>query len=1034
MGMTKHAAILCLAAVAGPAAADDHAPASLRMRAPPPARTRWAPLPVGRRVAQRPPDGSPGDPPDAPSPGDAPAPQPAGDAPAPQPAPSAAAPPPPASRPASPARDDSAPPGVDNGKTEVISVTGSTVERERFTGRAPVSVVTRADLAASGRATLGDILQALPAVSNAGNAQVNAGGDGTTRINLRGLGAPRTLVLINGRRMVNGGNGADAAVDVNAIPLAMIERVEILKDGASALYGADAVGGVVNLITRPQFDGLDVSLLTSTSQHGDGIEYDASAVTGFTTRDRNTYLVVSGGYQHHDPVFAGDRAFSSYQRSYDFASRTVTPNASLAAPSGRLDASSIGPGGARPPGCASDACKPTSTGGWADFTAPDDLYNDAAQNYLYTPSTRYNVFATAGNRINDHAAALVELLYLHRSSDRQLSPVAFIADAPISKDSLYNPLGGDLLDYRRRITELGPRQFLDTVSTIRGVVGITGSVPASVGMFQDWNYEVSFNYGETHSLVGTEGQLIKPRVTDALGPSMRDARGVPICVRVPGDASTQIIYRVPLESGDTLIIPCVPLNLLAPAGMIPRDQLQNLTFSDAGTGTDNMRTLLATASGRIAQLPDHGDISVSLGLDARNETGIQAPPSVASAGYTTDNEAHATDGQFELYEGFGELAIVPFTGGDLVQRAELDLGARALRHTRFGSHLTYKAGGLIRTTSGIAVRGTYATAFRAPSVFDLVGGQTERLPTAEDPCDTQPPSVGGGTRTLDPMVQARCAAQGVPAGSRFTTNQQPSVTGGNPDLQPETAATATVGVVIEPPRLAGLALSADYWQIAIDHAIETLGIATIFASCYERGLQAFCDQIHRDVNTHQILRVDQFLQNVPRTVTSGVDVALWYDARLARLGRIHTGLEAQYLLRYDLHTAGQVIHGVGFYDLGVYPHYKANLSSHWVHPGGASGGFLLRFVGSYQECAGNDCNNPHNLAAASRDVDRYVKLDLYGGYDFPSSLGKTTLQVGINNVFDATPPVVYNAPAANSDATTYDFVGRMIYLRLSQLF
>src|SRR5262249_29609065 len=222
----------------------------------------------------------------------------------------------------------------------------------------------------------------------------------------------------------------------------------------------------------------------------------------------------------------------------------------------------------------------------------------------------------------------------------------------------------------------------------------------------------------------------------ALGPSMHDASGKPICVRVPGDPTTQIIYKVPLANGDVLPIPCVPLNLLSPTGAIPHDQLQNLTFSDAGNGTDDLLTLLATASGRVAELPNHGAISLSLGVDARNETGSQAPPSVASAGCTTDNEAHATDGQFNVYEGFGELAIVPITGHDIAQRVELDLGARALHHSRFGSSLTYKAGGLFRTAFGIAMRSTYATAFRAPSVFDLVGGRTERLPTAEDPCDT----------------------------------------------------------------------------------------------------------------------------------------------------------------------------------------------------------------------------------------------------------------------------------------------------------
>jgi outer membrane receptor protein involved in Fe transport len=1006
MATTRHAVVLCLAMAAGPATADDHAPSSLRMR------------PTGVRVAQLPPAPPSGAPPVTASPAD-----PASSDILAAPAVSA-----PSTLPATPA-----PTLPEDGKTEVISVTDPAIEHRLRTGRAPVTVVTRAELAASGRATLGDILQSLPIQANAANAQVNAGGDGTTRINLRGLGAPRTLVLLNGRRMVNSGPGADSAVDLNAIPLAMIERVEILKDGASAIYGADAIGGVVNLITRPKFDGTDVSLLTSTSQRGDGTEYDASFVTGFTTADKRTYLVVSGGYQHHDSVFAGDREFSAFQNSYDFASRTQTRHASLAAPSGRLDVSSIGAGGVRPAGCASDVCKPVGDGAWTAFVAPRDLYNDAEASYLYTPSSRYNVFATAGNRINDSAALLIELLYQHHNTDRQLSPVAFVADAPISKDSLYNPLGGDVLDYRRRVTELGPRQYTDDGTVLRLVVGVTGNVPASLGVLEDWKYEVSYNYGSTQALAATTGQLLKPRLADALGPSMLDAHGVPICVRTPGDASTQIVYLIPADTGSN-VVPCVPLNLFAPTGKIPRDQLKNVTYTDAGTGSDRLGTLLATAGGRIAELPDHGDISLSFGTDYRDETGEQLPPDVAAVGYTTDNAARPTSGQFHLFEGFGELAIVPISGHGIAQWVELDLGARAVRHDRFGSSLTYKVGGLFRTVHGIAARGTYATAFRAPSVPDTFGGQVERTPAAEDPCDTRPPSLGDGTRMLDPKVQAACTAQGVPVGSKFATSQQLSVVGGNPDLRAETAATTTLGVVVEPPELNGLALTIDYWHINIDHAIETLGVQTIFASCYDRGIQAYCDQIHRDPITHRISPVDQILQNVSRTTTSGIDVGLWYETQLAELGRIHTGLEGQYLLRYDLHTALQVIHGAGFYDLGVYPRYKANLSSNWVHPSGASAGFTLRFIGTYKECADDNCNDAHDLAAASRDVDRYFKLDLFGGYGFGSAAGRTTLQLGVNNVLDATPPVIYNAAAANSDAQTYDFVGRMVYVRLAQLF
>jgi outer membrane receptor protein involved in Fe transport len=1029
---------------AAPAAADDHMPSSLRMRAPRPARTRWSALPLARRVAQVPPDGPPGDAPDDPAPqpatdppsdGSAPAPAdpapvpPADPAPAPPaaPSPTPPAPSPPASPPATP-NPEGATPTDEDGKTEVISVTGTSVERQLFTGRAPVSVITRADLAGSGRATLGDILQSMPAQSNAANAQVNAGGDGTTRINLRGLGAPRTLVLLNGRRVVNGGAGADASVDINAIPLPAIERVEVLKDGASAIYGADAVGGVVNLVTRSRVDGFEASLLTSTSQRGDGTEYAASFATGLVTG--NTNLVIAGGFQQHRPVFAADRAFSTFQRSYDFSTRTETRNTSLAAPSGRLDVLSLGATDVRPPGCASTVCKPVSDGLWTDFVEPGDLYNEAAESYVYTPSRRYSVFFSGGNRLTDKTSVVIEALYMDRNSDRQLSPVAFSADSPISQFSIYNPLGADIGDYRRRLTEIGPRRYVDNVGMLRLIIGLLGNLP---GRLKDWKYEISENYGVTTASLGTTGQLIKARMADALGPSMLDKTGTPICVRKPGDATTQIKYQDPVGGG-FVQNPCVPLNLLAPAGMIPRNQLSNVTFSDVGEGSDTQRSVLVTAAGPITKLPNHGDISLSLGGDYRSETGKRFPPLVASAGNTTDSPADATQGQFQVFEGYGELTIVPISGHDIAQWVEVDLGARVLRHSRFGASLTYKAGALFRTRHGIAVRGTYATAFRAPSLFDLYGGRTERSPFAEDPCDSKPPSVGDGTRTLDPMVQAQCTAQGVPVDSRLNTSQQVAVIGGNRALKPESAATTTIGLVVEPPQIKGLAISVDYWRIAIERAIETIGLQTIFANCYDRGIQSYCDQIHRDPATSRIRSVDQFLQNVPRTSTSGLDVALWYDARLGEIGRIHTGFEAQRLLRYDLDTSQGVIHGIGFYDLGVYPRYRANLSSNWVHRSGASAGFTLRYVGAYKECAGNNCNNDHNLAMASRDVGRYLKVDLFGGYEIRSRAGRTTAQIGVNNLFDATPPVVYNAAAANSDATTYDFIGRMAYVRLAQLF
>ncbi|HEY0992284.1 MAG TPA: TonB-dependent receptor plug domain-containing protein, partial [Kofleriaceae bacterium] len=349
------------------------APSSLRMRAAPRAHAGWLPAWM-KRVAQAPDQPAPAQP----APADSPPAQPA--------APADAAPPP-----AAPAPAVSQTPNLSDeelaklaeaeAKTEVITVTGSTIERKQLTTPAPVTILNRDDLNAAGRATVGDIIQTLPAQSNAINAQVNNGGDGSTRVNIRGLGTARTLVLINGRRVVPGGTGADDSVDLNAIPLAVIERVEVLKDGASAIYGSDAVGGVVNLITRTDFNGTEATLFTGGSPRGDGFTYDASFVTGHTSDNKKGNIVFSAGFQNQDSVFAGDRPFSQHQKTFNFSTRVETPSGSTGIPDGRIDTEAIdrdGDGIPDPtviPGCDARFCKSKRMGGFTNFNAPDDLYN-----------------------------------------------------------------------------------------------------------------------------------------------------------------------------------------------------------------------------------------------------------------------------------------------------------------------------------------------------------------------------------------------------------------------------------------------------------------------------------------------------------------------------------------------------------------------------------------------------------------------------------------------------------------------------------
>src|SRR5215472_4755938 len=200
-----------------------------------------------------------------------------------------------------------------SGEEEVV-VTGSRVRRKDLATPAPITVINREQVEASGKVSLGDFLQALPEQGNAINTSVNNGGNGSTRVSLRGLGAARTLVLLNGRRFVPGGSGADASVDLTSIPPAALERIEVLKDGASAVYGSDAISGVINLITRKRMNGVEVTGFAGTSTHGDGTTYDLNALAG-VSGDRGS-LLFSGGYYNQQTVWAGDRAFSRYPRAF----------------------------------------------------------------------------------------------------------------------------------------------------------------------------------------------------------------------------------------------------------------------------------------------------------------------------------------------------------------------------------------------------------------------------------------------------------------------------------------------------------------------------------------------------------------------------------------------------------------------------------------------------------------------------------------------------------------------------------------------
>ena len=904
-------------------------------------------------------------------------------------------------------------------KSEVITVTGSTIERKTLTTPAPLTILNKENLNAAGRATVGDILQSLPAQSNAINAQSNNGGDGSTRISIRGLGTGRTLTLLNGRRVVAGGSGANSSVDLNTIPLAVIDRIEVLKDGASAIYGSDAIGGVVNIITRNDFNGTEVALYTGGTPKGDGFTYDASFVTGYTSPEKKGNIAFSAGIQSQDPVFAGDRSFSNRPRAFDYTKRIETSANITTAPGGYLNAKAgiANPDGVGKPvprnicGEGVEFCTSNGDGTFRPFLE-SDKYNPQPSNYLYTPSSRYNVYSAGTYKFLPEVHGFFEASYLNRTSDQQLAPTPFSSAATISKDSIYNPIGSDVLDYQRRLEEFGVRQSLQNIDTFRIVAGVQGTIPETVELLQNWKWELSYNYGRSNAVNKNTGNLIKSRLAQALGPSMRDGNDKPICVRTPGVEASKIAG-------------CIPIDILGPSGSIDPAAAKWVTFTGVSGGFNQQQTLLAQTGGRLIKLPNNGDLSFAVGGDYRMESGGTDPDPLTATGDTTGNASAPTNGKYNVVEGFAELSLVPISGHPLAQWVELNAAARAFRYDTFGSGATWKVGGLFRTVEGLAARGTYSTAFRAPSISDLFQGTGDSFPSNLDPCN-------GGYSKLEPIAAAKCMAQGVPETATYADRQQRTVVGGNPDLKAETAKVLTVGGVYEPPQVKGLSLTADYWHVDIKDAIQQLPASVILSNCYVQGLDDYCKEIHRNpALNNKIDFINNVTDNVGGTTTSGMDFALAYDKNLgSEIGRINTQIETQYLFKYNVDNTVQTLHYRGNYDLGVYPKVKGNLSALYGHPSGAGGGFTVRYIGPFKECANKDCNH----SQPSRDVEAWAKLDLFGSYTMKSPAGKTTLAVGVNNVTGKLPAVIYGGFAGTSDSSTYDYMGRFLYARLSQLF
>jgi iron complex outermembrane receptor protein len=923
---------------------------------------------------------------------------------------------------------ESAPPLVISPPPEKVWHTGSHLSRPGQPPVVPVTVLDREQLLATGLTSLGDILQRLPEQANAINTQFNNGGDGATRVNLRGLGTASTLVLVNGRRHVAGGTGADVTVDLNAIPLAAVERVEILKGGGSAIHGSGAIAGVVNIITRRDFSGTEAQAFSGLSGHGDGLRYDLSLTTGQNT-ERGS-LLFTAGYSTQKSVMAADREFSRYTNSYEWETRRSYVVGSTAGPSSAIFLT----GDAQVPGNrawealwaryrGAPLIRDPDRGEWQPFNfslteAGGDLYNYRLEDYLITPQQRAHAHAAGSLRLSVNTDAFFEASYVNRQSAQQLSAQTLLTlDEGVTFDArnVYNPFGRPFRDVRRRLSEFGSRHFTQDLTTFRVVTGLEGGFTSDFGPLDGFTWELASNFGRTQGIDTRQGLVQRSRLAAALGPSFIDpVSGQPTC----GTPAAPIAD-------------CVPLNLLGGPGDIDSRAVESLSYRGTARGFSQQTTLSAKLAGSLFRVTSNAHAAgIALGYEHRREAGAYIPDPLAAKGDTTGNKESPAEGRYYVNEAYAELSI-PVVGtkneetGELRDMLELLGAARVARYSTTGTKASYQLGSRLSVIPDVTVRTTYSSGFRAPGISELYQGPLEAFPAATDPCSD---------REQGTPVDAVCDAQGVPDELFDGRTQQRALWSGNAALKPETAKSFTVGLVFEPRFLPAASATVDYYAISVDNSINRVGEGTILNSCYPSQPDVapqLCERITRDENG-LISLINDPLDNRGGYKTGGLDLALRYQPWTS-FGQLGFSVDATWLQRFDQTLEGQTVaQAKNTYDLGgVYSDWRANAGVSWARNGLRSSA-NVRFISGFTECENNFCSQlSAEPAPRSRQVKDYATLDVSVAYDWRTKPGTATAQFGVNNLFDANPAQVVNGFLTNSDAATYDYMGRYFYLRLS---
>ncbi|GIU16186.1 MULTISPECIES: TonB-dependent receptor [unclassified Shewanella] len=580
---------------------------------------------------------------------------------------------------------------------ERIAVTGSRIQRTDMETASPVTVIDASAIKASGATSIDEVLQKMTATGGAmTNPGVNNGSQGGASINLRGLGSQRTLVLVNNRRMVNSGTGAASTVDLNTIPVSMIKRVEVLKDGASSVYGSDAVAGVVNIILKDDFEGLELNVQSGISGQGDAEETSFDLTTGGNFDGGNVVMGIQ--YMKRGSASQADRGFSECPLTESggelvCAGSVYSENGHLYGPDGDYQGN--------------------PDGSWDEYNHVEDAYNYSADSFLYTPMERLNFTALANFDLTDDTTLFTETMYSKRWSEQQMAPQPIYTEFKYTEamgDSLleHGINYGDDLGYARRLTEVGPREFSQVVDTARVVVGLEGMLD------NGWTWDTSVNYGRNDS-VDRLANLVN------MGSLNEDI--------------TEGTFN--------------PLDQTSWAS----DNMEGYTYTEQNTGGSEMLILSGNLSGEVMELPA-GYLGFASGIEHRKEKAWFIPDSLTAQGLANDPKVDPTEGEYDVNEAYLELAIPLLADLPLAQQVDLSAAVRYFDYSTFGSDSTWKLGLTWKMTDDLMLRSVASTAFRAPSVDELYSGSATSFDKITHPVtgekSYQAEVTRGGNENLTP--------------------------------------------------------------------------------------------------------------------------------------------------------------------------------------------------------------------------------------------------------------------------------------------